>query len=224
MKTNATNQESDSTALDGLLLTHLTHDVTAPLAWYASVDYGKIASAGTIDYKQFGGHSATVTTDTAKIAADTLKVNYIGLVQDYGNGLKFYQRGVNMDGTDLGVVRDMCWINSEIVREYFALQNNAQRIPANHVGCAMVRNIVVGVADRAIANGSILVDKPLTEAQINQIKFYANDDRAADEVASSGYYIKVELVKDGDKYRVLYTLIYAKGDHIQKVDGQHILV
>ena len=224
VKTNATNQESDSAALEGLLLTHLTHDVTAPLAWYASVDYDKVASAGTIDYKQFGGHSATVTTDAAKIAADTLKVNYIGLVQDYGNGLKFYQRGVNMDGTDLGVVRDMCWINSEIVREYFALQNNAQRIPANHVGCAMVRNIVVGVADRAITNGAILVDKPLTEAQISQIKFYANDDRAADEVASSGYYIKVELVKDGDKYRVLYTLIYAKGDHIQKVDGQHILV
>lgn len=224
IKTTDSSQSSDSAALEGLMMVHLTHDLTAPLSWYASVDYNKSGSAGTIDFKQFGGHGATISTDNGKTTADSIKVNYIGLVQDYGTGLKFYQRGVNMDGTDLGVIRDMCWINSEIVRGYFNLQNNSQKVPANHVGCAMVRNVIVSVATRAIENGAILLDKPITEEKVAIINQYAQNDNAADSVATVGYYIDTKIIEDGGSYKVVYTLIYAKGDHIQKVDGQHILV
>ena len=217
--TNASSQATDAAALKNLQLVHLTHAPMEAMAWYASVDYSKPNSAGTIDYKQFGGSVPTVTTADAKHTADSLKVNYIGLVQNYGNGMSFYQKGVNMDGTDLGVVRDMCWMNFEICKAYFNAQNSNQKIPANYGGAAIVKNLVIGVAVRAIDNGSILVDKPLSTDQIAAITAYTGDVNAADAVQNTGYYVNVSLVGKTCQY----TLIYGSGDHIGKVSGIHVL-
>lgn len=224
VETNSTNQSSDSAALDGMRLVHLTHAAIAAVAWYASVDYSVAGSAGSIDYKQFSGLTATITSASAKDAADALKVNYIGQVQTYGNALSFYQQGMNMDGTDLGVIRDMCWINSEISKAYFNLQNSQQKVPANYVGAAMVQNIIVEVASRSIENGAILLDKPLTSDQVSEINSYAGVDTAADSVSSTGYFVATKIMKVGNRYVCQYTLIYAKGDHIGKVTGLHVLI
>lgn len=219
--TDSENQATDAAALAGQMMTHLTHADVEALAWYASVDYNAAGSSGTIDYKQFASGTPTIDTKAAKTVADNLKVNYIGRVQNYGNGMSFYQKGVNMDGTDLGVVRDACWISHQIASGYFALQTSVQKIPASYVGCAMVRNIVVGVATRAIENGSILIEKPLTDEQRAVIAAYTNNENAAEEVSIYGYYVDAKIVETN---KVQYTLVYAKGDHINKVDGLHILI
>lgn len=219
--TDAESQATDAGLVDGQMMTHLTHADVEALAWYASVNYDAAGSAGTIDFKQFGTAPATITTKSAKTTADNLKVNYIGLVQNYGNGLKFYQKGVNMDGTDLGVVRDACWINHRIVSGYFALQTSLQKVPANYVGCSMVKGVIVDVALRAIDNGAILLEKPLTAQQVAAVEAYTNNQSAADDINNFGYYIDIKIV---DTNKCQYTLVYAKGDHIMKVEGVNILV
>ncbi len=223
IKTSASSQSNDSSALGSKTYVHLTHTIWEPMSWYASVNYDKENAAGTIDYKQFANSVATVKTDADKVTADSLKVNYVGLVQNYGSGMKFYQTGVNLDGTDLGVVRDMCWINSEIVKGYFSLQTNVQKLPANYVGTAMVENIICSVATSALANGAILLEKPLSSDQISAIDQYAGNDSAHDDVTANGYYVSASLSKEDGKYVCQYTLIYAKGDHIVKVEGLNVL-
>lgn len=223
--TSKTSQDADANAIGTSILTHLTHAPECALAWYASVNYDSAGSSGTIDYKQFPDAKATIYTQEDKGDADDLKVNYIGKVQNYGNGLEFYQTGVNMDGTDLGVVRDMCWLNGLIISAYFNLQTSVQKVPANATGAAMVRNIVVDAATRGINAGAILIDKPLDATQISDIESYTGDQSAADSVSTTGYYVDAKIVKGNKgRYYCQYTLVYAKGDHIAKVSGMHILI
>lgn len=225
-------------ALAGLQMTHLV--VATPedesgsgtgtnfgafpaVAWYASVNYNSTNASATIDYKQFGGEPAEVTTGTDKAAYDKLNVNYIGEVKTYG-ATRFYQTGVNMNGVDMGVMRDAAWIKGQIETGYFDLQLNVQKLAADASGEAAVQNLVVSVANRAIGNGCILMDKPLDATQIATINSYANDEFAASQVQSAGYYVATEIVKVDKKYHVQYTLIYGKSDHIVKVYGTHVLV
>ena len=226
-------------ALAGLALTHVvvstpiddsgsdieTNFGAAPaVAWYAAVNYNSRNASATIDYKQFGGEKAEVTDQTTKTAYDALNLNYIGQVKTYGQTISFYQQGVNMNGVDMGTMRDAAWIKGQIEVGYFNLQLNSQKLAADLSGEAAVTNLIIGVANRAIGNGSILIEKPLDAMQVSLVNSYANDELAASIVQSSGYYVATEIVKVNDKYHVQYTLIYGKGDHIVKVDGTHILV
>ena len=236
---DADNVEAYSEALANLKMTHLV--VATPedgsgsgtgtnfgafpaVAWYAGVNYNARGSSGTIDYKQFGGEPAEVKDETTKSAYDALKANYIGEVKTYGSTISFYQTGVNMNGVDMGTMRDAAWIKGQIESGYFNLQLSVQKLSADLAGEAKVTNLVIGVANRAIGNGCILVDKPLTDAQIAAINADAGTDMAADEVQSTGYFVSTEIVQVSNKYHVQYTLIYGKGDHIVKVDGTHIVV
>lgn len=231
---DSTDVVSYATALDGLAMTHLvastpetsaTNLGAAPaVAWYASVNYNLAGSAGTIDYKQFGGFPAEVTTQALKASYDAKHINYIGEVKTYGSTISFYQTGVNMNGVDMGTMRDAAWIKGQIEAGYFNLQLSVQKLSADLSGEAKVTNLVLGVANSAIGNGCILVDKPLTEAQIAAVNSYAGNDSAADQVQSTGYYVSTQIVQVDSKYHVQYTLIYGKGDHIVKVDGTHIVV
>lgn len=195
------------------------------MSWFASADYTKPDASSTIDYKQFPEAIAEVKTDSVKTAYDADHVNYIGLVQVNGTNLSFYQTGVQMDGTDSGVVRDKIWIDGEISAGWLAIASSANKVPANYVGAAMVRAMVADVAKKGVNNGAILLDKPLTDAQIATIRAYTNRDDAADQVQNNGYYIDTQIVMEpSGRYVCQYILVYAKGDHIGKVVGTNYLV
>ena len=193
-----------------------------PMAWYACVNYSLPRSAATIDYKEFN-EEATVTTLEGKTAADAAMMNYIGQVQVYGTQLKFYQKGVNGDGVDLGVYRDKVWLESEVEIGWFNLVGGANRIPANDSGIASVYSMLVGIANDSKDNGIILADKPLSNVAKQKILTYTSNPKAIGTIQSEGYYIETKLVQDGDSYICQYLLIYAKGDHIGKVEGSHVL-
>ena len=194
------------------------------VAWYASVNYNGAGASGTIDYKQFAVDRAEVATQEIKDAYDALFINYIGEVKTYGSILRFYQTGVNMNGVDMGVMRDAAWIKGQVESGYFNLQLSMPKIPADASGEALVTNLVVGVANRAIDAGAILIEKPLDAEQIALVNAYANDEMAASNLQSVGYYVASRIIKVNQKYQVEYTLIYGKGDHIVKVSGTHILI
>lgn len=196
-----------------------------PMAWYASVNYNSPNASGSINYKQFGGEIATINTADGKSAADTAKVNYIGQVQVYGSNIAFYQRGINGDGkTELGVFRDTVWLKSYIESAWFNLAGVMKKIPANAAGAGYVYSLVTEAASKAVTNGVILVDKPLSVAAKSTITMYTGDAGAADTVQTQGFYITTKLVETDGKYACQYLLVYAKADSIFKVEGTHVLV
>ena len=85
--------------------------------------------------------------------------------------------------------------------------------------------MVIDVAERALDNGCILNDKPLSDSVRAEINMYANNANAADVVTRNGYYIDAQIVTESGsgKYVCQYILIYAKADHIMKVAGTHII-
>lgn len=194
-----------------------------PMAWYGAVDYTSANASDTIDYRSFAGAIATVDDQAGKTAADALNVNYIGKVQTRGLERSFMQCGVTMSGLDLGEYRDKTWIENQINQGWFNL-NDGRKVEASESGASKVRLMVVGVANRGIDNGSILINKPLTDAQLADILSFTNDESASGEVQRTGYYINASIVPEGNKYACRYTLVYAKGGHVSKVSGLHVLV
>lgn len=195
-----------------------------PMAWYASVNYDLENASGTIDYKRFGSETPTVNTDAAKTKADNAVMNYLGRVQVYGAELSFYQPGCNGDKIDLGVFRDATWIRSEVEIGWFNLAGAANKIPTNQAGVGMVYSMLVDVASRAVVNGAILVDKPITKTMERNILLYTNDAEAVNAIRTNGFYISAKIVESEGRFVCFYTIVYAKGDHIGKVEGQHILI
>ena len=194
-------------------------------AWCATSNYNRAQMADSIDFKVFSSATATVLDAVSKRARDAARVNYIGKTQTHGLQRQFMQPGLMMDGTDAGVWRDAQWIKAMVEIGWINLATS-DKIPANYVGCAKVRSLVVDIATRAIDAGAILVDKPYdndTRAKINQ---YAQDDGAADEIEATGYFVSTKILKvvkgNNTRYHIEYTLIYGKGDHIAKVVGSHI--
>lgn len=195
-----------------------------PLAFVASLNYTMNDGASTMMYKSFAGvTSPIVLTESEANAYDAAHVNYIAAVQTRGNNMRFYQRGVNTDNVDLGAYIDASWIASQIESGWLKLVSGSNRIPATAQGASAVSAMITSVAERAITNGCILTNKYLTDSQILKIQRIAGSG-AVDAVTSVGYYIDAQIVFEDDKYVCKYILVYAKGDTIEKVDGQHYLV
>lgn len=208
-----------------LVLDSATTEYTAwmPMAFVGSLNYTIRNSASTMMYKVFGGVTDSVVSDpTTADDLDKARVNYIGIVQSRGTVRKFYQTGVNMDGTDLGVYVDASWITSEIENGWIDLATGSNRIPANAQGATAVSTMITSVAERAITNGCILLDKPLTSNQKQSIRDMIGDGGVT-AIQSVGYFVSAQVVFEENKYICRYVLVYAKGDTIQKVVGQHYL-
>lgn len=232
----ATTPSNESTYATALASCNMVHLVIGPatdtsaisswmcVAWFASVDYTKTDASATMDYKQFAGETAVVDSLATKQAYDAGHANYIGLVQVNGQNLAFYQTGVNMDGVDTGVIRDNMWIEGEIQAGWFNLNSGVQKVEASYSGAAKVKAMVVDVATAAVENGCILIEKPLDNAQIAQVRSITNNESAPDAVQSTGYYVATKIIKSGNRYLCQYILVYAKGDHIGKVVGTNYLV
>jgi hypothetical protein len=232
----ATTPSNESTYATALASCNMVHLVIGPatdtsaisswmcVAWFASVDYTKTEASATMDYKQFADETAVVDSLATKQAYDAGHANYIGLVQVNGQNLAFYQTGVNMDGVDTGVIRDNMWIEGEIQAGWFNLNSGVQKVEASYSGAAKVKAMVVDVATAAVENGCILIEKPLDNAQIAQVRSITNNESAPDAVQSTGYYVATKIIKSGNRYLCQYILVYAKGDHIGKVVGTNYLV
>ena len=197
--------------------------IGAVLGWAASLDFTATNGFSALMYKDLDVN-ATVSDLTTKNDLDDSNINYCGLVQYYGSNVKFFQMGKCADGTDVGCAMAEIYMTVAIARAWISLAMGSKKVPANTTGALMVRAMVMDVAETAKDNGSILVDKPLTNAQISLIEEFTGSSDAYISVQSIGYYIDTKIdVQDGN-YVVEYTLVYAKGDHIAKVNGTHNLV
>ena len=88
--------------------------------------------------------------------------------------------------------------------------------------------ILQGVIEEALNNGTISVGKPLTNTQKAYITQLTGDNTAWQTVQLNGYVLEVvitQVVTNGTtRYIAKYSLVYAKGDSIRKVEGRHTLI
>lgn len=203
-------------------------DAFMPMSLFASTDYNAENSTKNFMFKTFDGVLPAVTTTAEKSAYDKLNINYVGLVQNYGRRRMFLQQGVNLDGEDAACYCNEIWLKSHISTELFDLLLTREKLEASDTGELLIYNTIAACAELAKTNGTIEVLKQLTDAQKRTIYRLTNSDTAWETIYQSGYWLDVEIrqvqVDNRTEYWAYYTLVYAKGDSVRKVEGRDFLV
>lgn len=221
-------------ALDGEVGTILTADANAaqaefmPMALLATTDYDRPNAVKNFMFQKFDDEDPSVTTDALSDTYDALHINYLGVTQQAGKLIQFYQDGYMMDGGDVGPYCNEIWLKDAISTEFMNLLLALEMIPANDTGSAICATAIQGIIASALNNGVIQPGKTLTNVQKAYITQVSGSVDAWRDVQSVGYWLDVvitsEVVNSAVKYIAKYTLIYSKGDSIRKVEGFDILI
>lgn len=211
-----------------------------PEVLLASTPYNRRNAVRNYMFQQFPQLTPTVGNDTDADLYDGLRINYLGVTQEAGNLLAFYQRGVMMGNStapvDMNVYANEQWLKDAAAAALMNLFVAVDEVPANPNGRATLIATLMGVIDSsapdgvgAVQNGVISVGKTLTQLQITVISEDSGDADAWRQVQTIGYWLDVEFEQeetDDDRVETnaIYTLIYAKDDVVRKVTGSHILI
>lgn len=201
-----------------------------PMSAFAAIDYTRPNASINMMYQQHPAVSASVSTDAVSNALDAVRVNYYGRTQQAGQWIDFYQRGVLMgEISDMGVFVNEAWLKDAISASILNLRLAMDTLPATSVGEGLVKAQISNVINIAVTNGVINPGKTLNSTQKAYISQVSGDSQAWLSVQSSGYWLGTEIIREVDQsgvesYKVHYTLIYAKGDAINFVDGTDILI
>lgn len=199
-----------------------------PATIFASTNYNKVNGTVNYMYQQFPAQAVTVDTNALAAILDPLFINYNGQTQKAGSKIEFYQDGFLADGTDMAVYANEIWLKDAMKTEILNLEVASEKIPANDDGIAAILGVLQAVAGEALNNGCISVGKTLTNTQKAYITQLTGDNTAWQIIELNGYIIdiklKMQVVNGANKYIAEYSLIYAKGDSIRKVEGTHTLI
>lgn len=222
--------------LSGVCLTLATDenefDEMAPQIVLASTDYDRRNGTQNYMFQQF---NLKAKVDTAKDADyyDNLRVNYMGVTQTGGQLIKFYQRGV-MTGlatapVDMNTYANEMWFKDAAASALMSLLLAMPKVSANADGRGQVIAILQDAIDRALYNGTISVEKPVSVAQKLYISQMTGDVEAWRQVQSVGYWLDCDMksitTADGrNEWKATYILIYAKDDVVRKIEGTHTLI
>src|SRR5690606_28680600 len=131
---------------------------------------------------------------------------------------------------DMTVYAGEQWLKAQVKADLINMLLNLNSLPANNDGRALVMvNLTGGAIETALLNGTILIDKALTQNQQAAITEMTGDGNAWPQVQTSGFWLdaRVEPLTGPSnltEYRVVYTLIYAKRDVVRRIEGSHNLV
>lgn len=203
-----------------------------PMIILAATDFTKRNSVQNYMFQVFN-LTPSVTTTADSDALDPLRANYYGRTQTAGQNLDFYQRGVLMGGStapvDMNVYANEQWFKDACGAAIMELLLSLARVSANAKGRVQLLAQIQSVIDQAVFNGTISLDKPLTNTQKAFITEITGDPDAWRQVQGIGYWIDCVMqsytTTDGrTEFKAVYTLVYGKDDAIRKVDGTHVLI
>ena len=209
-----------------------------PMALFAATKYDRANATKVFMYQQFSGEKPSVTTTSEANRYDAFDVdgmgthypvNYYGCTQQAGKTISFYQDGYNADGVDTACYCNEIWLKDAIAVELLNTFMAMEKIPANNIGEAIIKNAITTILDEAIKNETITIGKGLDTVQKSYIDMAANEAEAWRFVEVYGYWLKVELKSRAlaggrTQYYADYVLVYSKGDAIRKVEGSDILI
>jgi hypothetical protein len=185
-------------------------------------------------FQQDPSVTPSVQDDTDANTYDALRINYMGLTQENGQTIAFYQTGVAMGGstapTDMNVYVNEIWFRADIQDNIMTLLLSVPQVPTNNKGRAMLFGVIQASVDAALFNGVISVGETFTQTQIQYIQNIVGDTgQAAAQVQTTGYWINITFSSSVNSngavvWQANYTIIYAKDNAIRKVVGSHILI
>lgn len=217
---------------ENITFTTLQFPEMFPMMIEAATDYTAINSVQNYEYQQVAGLNPSVTTDTSKLAYDSLNVNYYGVTQQAGQQIAFYQNG-NLQGQSIttnligmNVYVNEIWLKDAATVELMNLLLSVTRVPANNQGRSQILATLQSVINQALNNGVISVGKPLNDIQKTFIYDETDDPLAWYQVQNNGYYVTVKITSSGNPavYTATYTLIYSKDDVVSMIKGTHTLI
>ena len=193
---------------------------------------GAINSVQNYEFQLFPAFPALVNSDALANAYDARRVNYIGVTQNAGQQIAFYQQGFLQggasDATDSGVYANEQWLKSAITAAIMNLLLSQSYVPANAQGNAQITASLQSVIQQALTNGTISVGKTLTPNQIQSITNITGNNLAWQQVQNAGYYLVVTIQPKPNTspvvYEAVYTLVYSKNDVIRFVQGNDDLI
>lgn len=205
-----------------------------PCEILAATDYTALNATQNYMYYQFAARNITVSDDTTANTADASRGNYIGVTQNAGQQLAFYQRGVlcggSQDATDMNTYANEMWLKSAVAAQILALFLSVGRVPANITGQAMLLAVMQSTIDQAKDNGTISAGKDINVIQQQFIAQVSGDPNAWRQIANIGYWINIQFqsyvnANSGlTEWKGVYTLLYAKDDAIRLVEGSDVLI
>ena len=205
-----------------------------PMMILAATDYTDPNSTVNYMYQQFDtvGIQAAVTSDLGANTYDPLSINYYGNTQTAGQIINFYQRGVmwgsDTSPLDQNTYANEIWLKDALGAALMTLLLALGKVSANIAGQAQIINIMQGVINQALYNGTISVGKILTVIDQLYITQITNDPNAWKQVQNIGYWLGVvfvpTVVNGQNEYIAQYTLIYSKDDVIRTINGSDILI
>jgi hypothetical protein len=209
------------------------HPWLLPCAILASQQWAKPAASANYNYQRDGRLVPTVSTDALADTYDAIRVNYYGVTQEAGTLLDFYQRGQLMGGqnapTAMGVYANEQWFKADIKASFLNMFLAFNQVPADETGQAIGYSYIDAAIARGKFNGVIATGKQLTTTQIGFITQITADDNAWRDVSSKGWWRVVTIAQETDTggvttYYLDYTLVYAKRDSVDRVQGRHVLI
>jgi len=199
---------------------------------WAATDYSQRNAAQNYMFQQ-GPFTPSVTTDALADTYDAARVNYYGQTQNAGQNINFYQRGLltglATDPTDMGVYANEAWFKDAVGVDLLNLFLAETQVPANDRGRLACLAVIQANCDQAVFNGVIETGKQITTTQKITITQFTGDVNAWRQVQTIGYWydgiiLPVVNSSGATEYNFNYTLVYAKGDSIRKVNGTHVLI
>lgn len=209
------------------------YDEMCPMMVMAATDYTRQDSVQNYMFQVFDGLTPKVTKTQLSNTLDAARINYYGQTQTAGQNLSFYQRGVlgggQLDPVDMNVYANEMWLKDAARANLMTLLLTSARVSVDAGGRGQVIANLQDVVNRALNNGTIAVDKPLTAIQKAYITRETGDGLAWHQVQGTGYWLDAEMsseiTTDGrTEWKCDYRLIYAKDDAIRSVDGTHTLI
>lgn len=204
-----------------------------PCAILASQQWDKPAASANYKYQTDARLTATVGTDALADTYDALRVNYYGVTQEAGAMLSFYQRGQLMGGatapTAMGVYANEQWFKAGLKSAFLNMFLALNQVPADEVGESIGYSYIDAAIEQAKFNGVIATGKDLTNTQKAFITQLTGDESAWRDVASKGFWRTVAIASETDSggvttYYMDYTIVYAKRDSVDRVQGRHVLI
>jgi hypothetical protein len=212
--------------------TEFPEQCTAAIKAATAYDAPAVNSVQNYMFQVFPTLTPSVSDDTTANALDAQSINYIGVTQNAGVQLAFYQRGFMQGGPsnplDQNVYANEQWLKSALASAIMTLLLNVSEVPANTQGQAMILSVLLTVINQATANGTIEIGKTLTNQQITNITQVTGNPTAWRQVQNSGYFLTVIIQQRPNilpvEYEAVYTLVYSKNDVIRFVQGSDDLV
>lgn len=204
-----------------------------PASLLASINWTRPAASTNFMFNNEATLTPLIESTADAATYDAVRLNYIGVTQNAGNNIQFFQRGYLMGGTNaplqMGVYAGEQWFKAEAVAQFINMFIAIPNITPDDAGRAIVLSYLDSAITKAKYNNVFSIGKELTNTQIQSITAQTGLESAWRDVQSKGFWRKVEftstVASSGvTEYVANYTVIYSKADSVNKVEGTHTLI